>query len=164
MDDAFKIYVEQLRDGHVEELDESYDPEFLGIDEKDVSFMDPVLLKGKAYLADDELILHLNVQTNVILPCVVCNDRVKVPVAIQDNIQIIPLSEVKGGVMNIKELLREVILLETPVFAECGGKCPHRQEISHYLKEGKGEQTKNNEEGFTPFADLDWDPTDGKKS
>jgi len=155
MEDAFKIYVEQLRDGHVEELNESYDPSFLEIDEKDVSFMDPVLLRGRAYLADDELILHLNIETQVILPCVVCNDRVKVPLALHDNIQAIPLSEIKGGILNIKKLLREVILLDTPVFAECGGKCPRRTEISQYLKKN-GDKKDQKDEGYTPFADLDW--------
>lgn len=157
MEDAFKIYVEQLRDGHIEKLNESYEPAFLGIEEKDVSFMDPVLVKGEAYLAEDELILQLNIETQVILPCVVCNDRVKVPLAIHNAIQAVPLSEVKGGVLNIKELLREVILLDTPVFAECEGKCPHRNEISQYLKESEGKQQKNEDEGYTPFADFDWD-------
>lgn len=161
MEDAFKIYVEQLRDGHVEELDEVYDPSFLGIDEKDVSFMDPVRVKGQAYLAEDELILHLNIETEVILPCVVCNDRVKVPIAIHNTIQAIPLSEVKGGVMNMKMLLREVILLDTPVFAECDGKCPRRNEIAKYLKQEGDAQKKDDEEGYTPFADFDWDK--GKK-
>ena len=157
MEDAFKIYVEQLRDGHVEKLNESYEPAFLEIDEKDVSFMDPVLVKGEAYLAEDELILHLSIETKVILPCIVCNDRVKVPVLIQNAIQAVPLSEIKGGVLNMKELLREVILLDTPAFAECEGKCPRRKEIAKYLKETEGKQQPNEEDGFTPFADLKWD-------
>ena len=54
-------YIDQLRDGHEEEIHEEFSPDFLGIEEKDLGFKDPVFVEGKAYLAEDSLILHFDI-------------------------------------------------------------------------------------------------------
>jgi|688.fasta_scaffold03504_9 uncharacterized metal-binding protein YceD (DUF177 family) len=165
MDDAFKIYIEQLRDGHTEKLEETFDSGFLEVTEKDLSFQDPILLKGDAYLAEDMLILNLNVETQAILPCSICNTPVKIALRIGGFYHAEPIEQIKGGIFNFKEVLREMILLDAPHFAECEGRCPRRQEIAKYLKEPQKENTAHpqEDEGYHPFADFDWDANKKKK-
>jgi uncharacterized metal-binding protein YceD (DUF177 family) len=158
VDDRFKIYVEQLRHGHVEKLDESFSPEFLDVNDSDLVFAELVTVSGEAYLADDILILHLDIGTMARIPCAVCNAPVDVPIEIKGAYHAVPLEEVKGSIFNFKELLRETILLEVPQLAECEqGKCPKREEIRRYLVDPKKDSKQNPEEGYHPFADLDLD-------
>lgn len=158
MDDAFKIYVDQLREGQEKQIDESFNADFLDINEDDLSFKDPVQLKGVAYLADDELILNLNVHTDAKMRCAICNESVNVPISIENFYTAEPISEIKTGIYDLREMLRETILLEVPAFTECNqGKCPKRKEFAKYLKEDSN-LSKEQEEGYHPFADLDWKP------
>lgn len=149
--DNFNIYVDRLYDGHTEVIDETVSPDFLDIHERDLAFNDPLLLKGEAYLAEDELILHLSITTYATIPCSICNEPVKVEIKEFNFYQAEPLKEIRAGVFNFKELLREVILLDVPAFAECdGGECPRRKEIEKYLKvEGEGDDE------YRPFANLE---------
>lgn len=155
MDDQFKIYVEQLRDGHEETIHEQLVPDFLEIDEPDLIFDKPVALEGAAYLAERELIIHWNIATEALVPCSICNEWVKAPILIPNFYHAVPLDEIKTGIYNFKELLRETILLEVPKFMECEGECPKRKEINKYMKEVSN-KSNDEEEGYQPFADLDW--------
>ncbi len=157
MDDAFKIYVEQLRKGHVEKLEETFPSDFLDVHESELRFPGPVTLKGEAYLANEDLVLHFDVSYSVELPCAICNQPVQQEVAIRGHYHHVPLTEVKGAVFNFREPLRELILLEIPLFAECHGDeegCPERKVIARYLKESSSEIVEEEEEGYQPFADL----------
>lgn len=157
MNDRFKIYVEQLREGHVEKISEKFSPEFLDVHEKDLKYADPVLVKGEAYLAEDMLVLHVDIKTFGMIPCSICNEPVKVEIAIKGSYHAIPLEEIKGGIFNYQEIIRETILLETPILTECNqGKCPQRSSVQKYLKKEGAPKSKNgNEDGYHPFADLD---------
>jgi uncharacterized metal-binding protein YceD (DUF177 family) len=158
MDDVFKIYVEQLRDGHEEKIHEKLNLDFLEIDEPGLAFNKPVELEGVTYLAEQELVLHWNIKTEALVPCSICNEPVKVPIHIHDFYYSEPLEEIKSGIYNFKNLLRETILIEAPHFAECnGGCCPQRKDYDKYLKESSN-QPSDQEEGYQPFADLDWKP------
>lgn len=158
MEDEFKVYVEQLRDGHDKHIDERLSPDFLEINEPDLIFKEPIELKGKAYLAEQELILNWDIRTVALVPCSICNDPVSIEIEISNFYYSEPLEEIKTGIYNFKELLRETILLEVTSFAECnGGKCPNRQEMAKYLKEPT-DKAADDEEGYQPFADLDWKP------
>lgn len=155
-DDQFKIYVEQLRDGHSESLNESYSPDFLDIKEKDLGFKDAVKIQGEAYLAEEMLVLHLDIKTTYLMPCRICNEPVKTDLLVNGFYHAIPLGEIKGAVFNFKEILRETILLEVPPLAECHqGKCPQRQKMKKYFKQ-KTEQPAQ-DEGYRPFADFDFE-------
>ena len=151
MDDQFKIFVEQLRHGHVEEIEIELPCEFLDVHEKDLVYEEPIHVKGRAYLAEKELLLHFDIETEAQVPCSICNDKVTVPVMISNWLLDVPLEEIKTGVYSFKEPLRETILLETPSFAECGGNCPQRREVKKYLKEPSSTEES---EGYHPFADL----------
>lgn len=155
MDDFFKIYIEQLRDGREEQINEKLDPSFLDVQEPDLIFEKPVELEGVAYLAEHELVLKWNIRAEAIMPCSICNEPVKTLIDICDFYYSEPVSEIKTGVYNFKNLLRETILLEIPPFIECHeGQCPKRQEYQKYLKEPSN--PPSDEEGYHPFADLDW--------
>src|SRR5262249_1756536 len=152
-DDVFKIYIEQLRDGHEEKIHEQLDPRFLDVQEPDLLFDKPVELEGVAYLAEHELVFHWDIWTEVLIPCSICNEPVRVPIHIQNFYYSEPISEIKSGVYNFKNLLRETILLEVPTFTECNqGHCPKREEYRKYLKESSNRPS--DEEGYHPFADL----------
>lgn len=154
MNEAFKIYIEQLRDGHTEKIDEKIDADFLDVKEDDLSYVDPVNVQGEAYLAESDLILHFDIETLATIPCAICNEDVKVPVNLKNFYHTVPTAEVKSGVYNFKELLRENILLTTPLFAEChNGSCPERDELKKFFRK---DSTDNNtkDDGYHPFANL----------
>lgn len=153
MDDVFKIYVEQLRDGNERQIHESLSPDFLDIQDADLEFQKPIDLKGVAYLAEDELVLHWSALTEALVSCSICNEKVAVNIEVVDFYHAEPLSDIKSGIFNFKNLLRETILLEVPAFVEHNGNCPKRKEIQKYLKEPTPDQS---DEGYHPFADLDW--------
>lgn len=156
MKERYKIFVEQLRDGRVEKLEEVFTPEFLDVHEKELCFADPVKVCGEAYLADDDLVLHLDADTFCSVPCRICNEPVKLALGFKGFYHAIPLSEIKTGVYEYNEILRETLLLEVPALAEChGGKCPQRREMAKYLKKENPLGKADLEDGYQPFADLD---------
>lgn len=157
MDDAFKIYVEQLREGHIEKIEEKLSPEFLDVHDRDLDYSDPVSITGEAYLAENELIINLDIFTQAILPCVICMEPVKVDVKVQGHYYAIQLVQIKGGIFNFKNMLREVIILETPAFTECQGDCPRRKEVAKFLKKESPQGKNGSDEGYQPFSDLKWD-------
>lgn len=154
MDDAFKIYIEQLREGHTEKIEEKLDPSFLDVKEEDLSFVDPVEVEGEAYLAENDLVLHLNIHTFATIPCAICNEEIKVSVDLKNFYHTTPANEIKSGIYIFKEMLRENILLTTPLFAECNnGQCPERVQLKKFFR-ASDSQDKNSDEGYHPFADL----------
>jgi len=141
MDDTFKIFVKRLREGHEEKIHESLAPDFLDIHEAELVFKAPVLIHGSATVADQSLVLLLSVETEAIMPCAVCNREVIVKISIPHLCHTEDLSEIKGGIFDYKETLREQILLELPYRAECnGGDCPERASLAKYfIKKERGE-------------------------
>lgn len=155
MDDIFKIYTEQLRGGHERQIHERLSPEFLDTQESELTFNKDVQLDGCAYLAEQELVIHWNIQAEALIPCSVCNEKVPIDIRIDNSYCSESLENIPSDVFNFKELLRETILLEVPAFTEChGGNCPERKEIAKYLKD-PSKEGDNQDEGYHPFADLD---------
>lgn len=155
MEDQFSIYVEQLRDGRVRKIDEILDPVFLDIHEAELSCKASVHVVGEAYLADGDLILHLqSVKTTVMMPCSICNNFIAVPVEISNIYHTELLSSIRTGIYSFKEMLREELLLEVPQFAECGDACPMRKELASYLQSARSDADKQGIESYKPFADL----------
>ncbi len=147
--DRFKIYVDQLHDGHVERVDESFDSAFLDTNEPDLQFKGPVSVKGDVYVAGNELVLHLAMSVLSIVPCTICNTPVEVEILLPNLYEVIPLTDIPHGIFFMQETLRQAILLESKTFAECnGGKCPQRKEITPYL---------NRPSSASPFEQLQKD-------
>jgi uncharacterized metal-binding protein YceD (DUF177 family) len=141
-----KIYVDRLKDGHTEKIQEELFSDFLAITEEELSFPLPVNVKGDAYLAEDHLVLRLKATTKAKLPCCMCNEDFLFSIEI-DFYHTVALDELKNPVFDYSLALRESILLQVPPFAECnGGQCPERPAVSKYLKSAPHSQF--------PFSDL----------
>jgi uncharacterized metal-binding protein YceD (DUF177 family) len=154
--DNLKIYIDRMQGGQSHKIDETLPPEFLEIDEKDLLFDEPIALKAEAYIADDHLIIQLNAETSAYLPCSICNEPVQLPIVVKDATTTKPLSEINGSVFDLSGEVRESLLLQTPLFAECsGGKCPERESLKKFLKSG---QDNDDEDVNFPFADLGKNP------
>lgn len=149
-----KIYIDRLKDGHKQKMEEKLSPEFLEIEEEDLVFNDPILLHGEVYIANDHLVLHLDIETFAYLPCSICNDAVQAQVQIKNLYLTHPLSEIQGAVFNLKDEIRESILLQTPLFVECHqGRCPEREYLKKFLK-SEANLLQEKEDVHFPFADL----------
>jgi uncharacterized metal-binding protein YceD (DUF177 family) len=150
--ETLKIFVDQLREGTVHKIDEKLSSDFMDVKEKELSFTKDVYVKGEAYLAENELILNLDISAEALIPCSICNEVFAVPIKLKNLYHAEPLSDIKSGVFNAEQVVRDAVLLDVPPFAEChDGNCPARKEISKFLK-----SSEPGEDGdrYRPFADL----------
>lgn len=155
--DHFTIYVERLAEGAVEHVNLSVPADFLEVNEADLSYQSPILLKGQAYIAENELVMCFDIQAVANMRCTLCSEAVEVPIDIKKVYFAEPLETMKSGLFSFKDLVRETILLETPRFVKCGGQiCQREDQISKYLKtkESPSKQGHDDEDGYHPFADL----------
>jgi uncharacterized metal-binding protein YceD (DUF177 family) len=152
-----KIYIDRLKNGQTQKIEESLSPEFLEIDEEDLVFDDPIILHGEAYIANEDLVIQLNIDTFVYLPCSICNDAVHTPITIKNIYLTRLLSEIPSAIFDLTEEIRESILLQTPLFAECNqGRCPERENIRKFLKNEQDIPEIGDKPHYNfPFADLD---------
>lgn len=147
-----KIYIDRLKGGHLESIQETVPQDFMDIHEKELSFIKPVSVSGSAYLVGQELILRLKVSTEILLPCAICNEPIEFPIVLNDFCHAVDIGELKSSVFDYSSELREAILLQTPQFAEChNGNCPERESLKKFLKPAR---PKANPSQF-PFSDLD---------
>jgi uncharacterized metal-binding protein YceD (DUF177 family) len=135
-------------------MEEVLPPDFLDIHDEELAFNEPVHVGGEAYLADDHLVIHLSIKTTAQMPCAICNNTVLLPIAIKDLYLTHPLDEIKNPIYDLSEEVRENILLQAPLFAECNlGKCPERENVKKFMKSGDPSK-KSEEMSQFPFADL----------
>ncbi len=145
-----QLHTQQLRDGKRDEITATLSPEFLEIQEKDITFKTPIHIQGEAYATEDHLILQLSARTEVNMPCTICNEMVFVPLEAKNIYHTIPFDELKSLIFDFTDLVREEIVLLIPQFIECRqGKCPERSDISKFMK--KKIAAPHN---HFPFADL----------
>jgi uncharacterized metal-binding protein YceD (DUF177 family) len=150
---VFDIYIERLRGGKTLEIDEVVDPSFIDVKEADLSFQDPVVLKGQASLAEGALVVHLHVETYAKVPCSICNQEIKFNIKLDDLFIVEELINIKSGIFNFKDDLREEILLEVPPTAECNeGACEDRASVAKFLR--KKTVDAANAPTYQPFIDL----------
>lgn len=145
MDRELKVYIDRLGGEHEEEICESLSPAFIDVEEKDLQFSKPVQIKGKAYLAEHHLVIHLDIETVALIPCSICNAQVEQKISLKSFYHTEELENIKGQIYDYTNLLREAILLEVPSYVECKGNCPERDRIKNYLHKGEVQ---------FPFADL----------
>jgi len=140
-----KIYVDRLTDGQTEVIEEMVSPELLEIKEKDLQFQKPIKLSGKGYLAEDHLIIQLEITTEATMPCLICNAFIQKKITVSSFYHTEEVANIKGHIYDYTEPMREAILLELPYSVECMGNCPKRGELKSYL---------NNGDVSFPFSDL----------
>lgn len=153
MKQPFRIYVDRLRSGGEEAISETMTPSFLDLKESDeILATKPLSVEGKAYVAGDFLILSLHIVAELKLKCALCNEFFSLRVDLPHFIHEEALDEIKHGVFDFGELVRETILLEIPFYPQCGGsECLNRESVEKYLK--TKEDTE--EEGYHPFQNID---------
>jgi uncharacterized metal-binding protein YceD (DUF177 family) len=152
--EKLKIYIDRLKDGQTLKIEETLPPDFLEIQEEELVFEDPVHIRGEAYLADEHLVIHLDIETSAYLPCSICNDAVSTSIAIKNIYLTELLSEIKNSIFDLAEQARETVLLHTPLFTECNeGKCSERENIKKFLKTNEKSSSPKEITHF-PFADL----------
>lgn len=147
MSEPFKIFIDRLRDGQTQKIEETLEPSFLGPNEPDLLFNGQVQVKGETYLTDTHLIIHLKAQTKVGMPCAICNEIIDVNLKVDNFYHTEGLEEIPSAVFNYSEALREALLIELPRTAECNqGNCPNRESLKPYL---------HKDTTHFPFADMD---------
>lgn len=152
MSEPFKIYVDRLRGGNTQVIDAVLDPSFIDVEEPDLSFPEPVQLKGEAYLTDDHLILHLKASTKTLRPCSVCNELTATNLAVHDFYHTEMIQDIPSAVFDFSEILREALLIELPLTIECNeGHCPERQTLRPFMS---SKERKENPTYF-PFTDME---------
>lgn len=156
MSDRCLLLIEHLKEGKSSSFEENFDPKTLSLDDKELSFKPPIHVKGVGYLAEDHIVIHVDVEGSAYLPCSVCNKPVNIPVILKNAYITKPLSDLSGGKLDFTEDLRETILLEVPSFAECNeGNCPDRAYIEKYLKHTAITPTQQKEDVYYPFNGID---------
>lgn len=152
MNDQFHIYIDRLKDQHTEVLNLSLTPDFLDVDEPELRFRKPVAVRGKAYLALQELVLDLEVAATAEMPCAICNEPTETPINLDRLMLVEPISEVQSGIFDMRSLVREAILLELPLKVECPGGCPKRLEVEKFFKQPSSDTLDGG--NFYPFKEL----------
>ncbi len=151
MSETFKIYIDRLRGGTTQKIDALLDPAFLDVNEPDLRFAQPVRVHGEAYLTDEHLVIHLKAKATANIPCAICNTPTETEISVDNFYHTEMLQEIRSGVFDFTEVLREAILIEVPRTLECNqGKCPERETISPYLRNTK----KSDKTTHFPFTDL----------
>jgi uncharacterized metal-binding protein YceD (DUF177 family) len=148
MNDKCKIYIDRLTQGNVEQIEESLSPEFLDVEEADLSFQKNVFIRGEAYLTGEHLVLKLKIEAKALIPCAICNEMVETPINIEKFYHTKELRAIPSHVYDFTKELREAILLEVPSFVECRGNCPERAKLKKYFYKERREKENN------PFSEL----------
>ena len=156
MKDDFIIYIDRLKDGQVEKIDLELSPVFMEIHEKDLAFNDTVQIEGSFYTTPDHLIGNLQVNTNLMMPCSICDETFSIPICVDNYYITEPLENIPSGLYYPQDGIREAILLETPSFYECNnGQCPCRKELATILGQKNKTEEKAEQKCHLPFKDLE---------
>jgi uncharacterized metal-binding protein YceD (DUF177 family) len=145
MQNPLKIYVDRLTRERTEKIEEFLTPEIMDVNENDLKFQSSIKLKGRAYIAEDHLVIQLEVETDALIPCAICNNGVKKKIIVKGFYHTEDLEKIQGHVYDYTDPLREAVLLEIPSYVECLENCPKRTDLKNYLQKGNDQ---------FPFADL----------
>lgn len=146
------ICIDRLKNGQTLKISESIDPAFLKIEEEELKFNFPVEVQGEAYVSEGELICRFKASTVAMMPCVICNQLIKIDLVLGAFYHAQPINEIPGAVFDYQDALREALLIEIPRYVECNaGKCPERSVIAPYMRSKK----QKTEENYFPFSNLD---------
>jgi uncharacterized metal-binding protein YceD (DUF177 family) len=157
MTDCCVLLLEHLREGKSTSIHETFDPLTLELNDSELSFDHPILVKGSGYLAEDLVVLQLDITGSCYLPCAVCNKPVKIPLVLKNTYITKPVSECSSGKVYFMQDLREAILLEVPSFRECNeGHCPERPHLTQYLKQNTLKTPRQEDSDlYYPFDGLE---------
>lgn len=135
MHDDFKIYIDRLSEGKEDLIQQTFEPVEYETDSENLAFPKPIEVQGKAYVAEDFLILHLDVKTSYRAPCKICNEYFELPYSVEGLYLTEELANISDHVYNYYPSLREAIILDIPQYGECEGSCPQREAMKKYMKQ-----------------------------
>jgi uncharacterized metal-binding protein YceD (DUF177 family) len=142
------IFVDRLREQGAETVACTLPGAFMEIEEPALAFRDPINVHGEVYLAEEYAVFHGDASTLASIPCSICNEWVRTPVAVTDFNHAEPIENAVKGMIDFGPIVRDALLVEVPQYVECsGGNCPHRAELSSFLKHEKHASPN-------PFKDL----------
>lgn len=147
MKDSLHIYVDRIKKGRFQKFEETVEPDFMDVREADLCFDSPVSLEGRVSIVDKDLLIEVSLKTKAKIPCVICNQWVDCLIEEPHFVHGEPMEEIKTGIFDFSEVLREAILLQLPSKVECKGGCPKRQELKKYLNQEEGDH-------YYPFTEL----------
>ncbi|WP_213357477.1 hypothetical protein [Chlamydiifrater phoenicopteri] len=150
--DDLKIYVYRLKNiGDRETLQYTVAPETFAEKGLEQVFSCPVQVSGHVERVDDEqLILSLSLQTEVGVSCPFCDKAFLRPVAIESICHLIEREQLRDGVFDCSDLIRQEILLESEGLYECEPEgCPSKAGVESYLQRKEEKFGGNN-----PFENL----------
>lgn len=129
------VYIERLREGKVEWIEEKIDASLLSIEEEGLVCKEPVEVTVEVYFVDTWLIGKISLSAQMTLSCSFCNEPFVLPITIKDEPFEESLEEIRDGVFDLLPLVREALLLEMPFYPQCGQTvCLNRNEVEKYLK------------------------------
>ena len=135
MQEVFNIYIDRLNDGGVETIDAEVDPDFLDVSDGNLFFPEKVQFHGSAYLADSHLILTLDLSTHFQTYCKICNELIVLPFSLKGLYITEEVENIPSKIFNLKDSLRDALLLEIPLFSECEGGCLMRKDLNKFFKQ-----------------------------
>ena len=147
MKDLFDIYTDRLSGQKEEKIALTVNYDELGFD-KELVFSKPITIDAKVYAVSDFLIVHATLTTGLSLPCHICNKEVNQNIDIPDFYFTKPLKEIPHKIVSLIPIFREAILLQVPSVIECGGNCPHRDNLKKYMENNPSKAN------YHPFAGL----------
>ena len=146
IEESYRIYFERLEEGQKEEISFDIPSNFLADDKGELKFAAPLSVEGDVYLSGEYLVFNLDLHTRLVLPCTVCNGDAIIEIVLSDIHHMEELTDHRSGIFEMQPLLRELILLEVPAFAECeNGHCPHRKEMEALLRERESKKDRGDE-------------------
>lgn len=146
MENNLHIFIDRLKNEKEEKIISLLSIEDLDIkNENEIFFKSPIELKAKVYLANEELIINLNLKFRIKMPCKICNEFTEQEIKVK-NLYITESLENIKTFFDLKNEIKNVCFLQIPTYVECLNSCPKRHGIKNYFK-------KQKKENF-PFSDL----------
>jgi uncharacterized metal-binding protein YceD (DUF177 family) len=154
--EEFRIYLDRLKNGSIEKLGGSFSTEFLELKERDLFFSDSLEITGEIYLTDNTLVLHFAIEAVSLQPCLVCNETCSCKIRVKNHYHTEDVSQIKSGIFDFRQVMRDAILLEVPSVVECrNGNCPEREVLAQYFtKDEDSPKDSAGQDAYHPFSDL----------
>ena len=153
MSKEYIINVARLEGDKTEKLTCQFPAEIMDIEEGDLQFESPISCTASAYLASDHLVIHLDIDAKAKLPCTTCNDPIEKTISLRHVYYSSPIEELDSQEVDLRPIIRENILLETPHFAECVQEgCPEKEALKGYFATASESPS---EDSHFPFAQLE---------
>lgn len=125
----FNIYIDRLVGGRIEKIDEAIDPVVMQSDDNMLTFDQPVNISGKAYLAEDFLVINIDINTKYKAPCKICSEMLTTSFEATGVYLTEELTKVPAKVFDASGQIRDTIFLDIPDYHECEGGCPDERRV-----------------------------------